>query len=231
MATRIPLAWVVLVIVVGFFAFFGYYIIKATGSPRVLTDENAAKIRATMLANLPLPSRPYIQPTMPADATVQPYYSQQTDEMPDGTQQQVQMYAAEESAAPAMTTNQRPPVARPMPTPVGMTEEDMRLPEPLQRSPPATHYDPPEATDPLNRVAFMDAEFGSNLRHPEQMIEHRQKPGVGKIVSSGLGSEQSSPGPHNSSGYSPEMLQNGGDFMSGVGAFDGTEMNSSFSMI
>jgi hypothetical protein len=230
MATRIPVAWVVLVVIVGIFAFFGYYIAKAASSPPIVTDPYSAKMRETMLANLPLPSRPYVQPTMDMDIT-RHEYPQDLQAVMTAPPPQVQMYAAEETAAPAMTTRQRPPVARPMPTPVGMTEEDMRLPEPLQRSPPATHYDPPEATDPLNRTAFMDAEFGSNLRHPEQMIEHRGKPGVGKIVASGLGSERSSPGPHNAVGYSPEMTQNGGDFMQGVGAFDDAEMNSAYSMI
>ena len=240
MATRIPLAWVVLVVIVGVFAFFGYYIIKASNSPRILVNEDDRRLRALIMGSEPLPSRPHIQPTLSIDANPQPYQDTDGHTMMDGeelhrpnggVQQNVQMYAAEESSAPVMTTRQRAPVAKPMPVPVGMTEDDMRLPEPLQRTPPATHYDNPEAADPLNRVGFMDAQFGSNLRHPEQMIEHRAKPGVGRIVSSGLGSEQSSPGPHNASGYSPEMLQNGADFMSGVGAFDGAEMNSAFSMI
>jgi len=230
MATRIPLAWVVLVIIVAVFVFFGYYIVKASNYPRLLETQIETRVNAVLSAAQGVPKMDHVQPTLQMTMPQQPYVPPQVyqQQSPDGV---VGGPQTPETAAPVMTTRQRPPVPKPMPVPVGMTEEDMRTPEPLQRTPPAIHYDPPEATDPLNRVAFMDAEFGSNLRHPEQMIEHRQRPGVGKIVSSGLGSEHSSPGPHNAAGYSPEMLQNGGDFMQGVGAFDGAEMNSSFSMI
>jgi len=127
MATRIPLAWVVLVVIVGIFAFFGYYIAKAASYPPIVTDPYSAKMRETMIANLPLPSRPYVQPTMDMDITRQ-QYPQDLQPAMTAPPPQVQMYAAEETAAPVMTTRQRPPVARPMPTPVGMTEEDMRLP-------------------------------------------------------------------------------------------------------
>jgi len=232
MATRIPLAWVVLVVIVGIFAFFGYHIIKASNSPRLLDPIVNPQLQAAINAakGLPTMNIAHVQPTQDFSVPVQPY-------VPPPPVEPVQVQAVDaavhgpETAAPVMTTRQRPPVAKPMPVPVGMTEEDMRLPEPLQRTPPAVHYDNPEATDPFNRVAFMDAEFGSNLRHPEQMIEQRQKPGVGRIVPSGLGSERSSPGPHNAVGYSPEMLQNGGEFMQGVEAFDGAGMNTSFSMV
>jgi hypothetical protein len=69
----------------------------------------------------------------------------------------------------------------------------------------------------------MDAEFGSNLRHPEQMMEQRPRAGIAGIVPSGLGSEQSRPGGHNAAGYSPEMVQNAGEFMNGIAAFDGSD--------
>ena len=228
MATRIPLAWVVLVLIVGVFAFFGYYIMRAAGFPRLLDTEPDKRVQDALLAQQALPTRytqPIIEPPAQAYHPPQEYTEQPQQEQP------VEQYESPGTAAPVMTSKQRPPVAKPMPVPVGMTEADMRTPEPLQRTPPATHYDIPEATDASNHIAFMDAEFGSNLRHPEQMIEHRAKPGVGQMVSSGLGSERSSPGPHNAAGYSPEMIQNGGDFMKGVGAFDGAEMNSAFSMI
>jgi len=230
MATRIPIAWIVLVIVVGIFAFFGYHIVKASNAPRLVDVKVDSKLKAAIASMQALPALDHVQPTLEMNMPTQPYTPPQVydQESPDGVTGGDE---TPETAAPVMTTRQRPPVAKPMPVPVGMTEEDMRTPEPLQRTPPAIHYEAPEATDPSNRVAFMDAEFGSNLRHPEQMIEHRQRPGVGKIASSGLGSERSSPGPHNALGYSPEMLQNGGDFMQGVGAFDGAEMNTSFSMI
>jgi len=111
----------------------------------------------------------------------------------------------------------------------GQTEEDLRMDEPLRATPPATRYDPPDATDPLNGVAFQDAEFGSNLRHPEQMIEKRPK----RLPPSapGLTSSRSSPGGNNAQGYSTEMVQNGGDFMGAILAYDGSEVGPAYSLI
>lgn len=110
-------------------------------------------------------------------------------------------------------------------------EEELRASEPLQATPPAVQYEPPEATDPMNTTAYMDAMFGNNFRHPEQMIEVRPASNTTSIVDSGLGSEQSSPGGHTTSTYSPEMAQNGGEFMRGIHAFDLSESGSAYSMI
>jgi hypothetical protein len=101
----------------------------------------------------------------------------------------------------------------------------------LQATPPSTQYEIPESMDPMNRTIHMDAEFGSNLRHPEQMMEHHPSTGMGQVVASGLGSEASSPGGNSVVAYAPEMAQNGGEFMSGITAFDMSEMGSSFSML
>ncbi len=103
------------------------------------------------------------------------------------------------------------------------TEQDLRATRQVQETPPSIQYDSPEAIDPLNRTVHMDAEFGSNLRHPEQMMERRPAAGIAGIVPSGLGSEVSRPGGNNATGYAPEMAQNGGEFMSGISAFDGSD--------
>lgn len=132
-------------------------------------------------------------------------------------------------AAPAPIRSQEP--VQQMPDVPAQTEEDLKMNEPLQRSPPATQYDPPEATDPLNRVAQGDAEFGSNLRHPEQMIERRPAPSMRGAVESGIASHRSSPGENNAQGYSTEMVQNGGDFMGSVLAFDMSEVGSAYSLL
>jgi len=121
--------------------------------------------------------------------------------------------------------------AHSMPAVVGQSEEDLRAPEPHIATPPSTFYDSPEATDPLDKVGYMDAEFGSNLRHPEQMIERRPARDTRQIVNSGLGSPSSSPGGNNMAGYTPEMTNNGGEFMSGIIPFDSSEMGGGFSMI
>ena len=130
-------------------------------------------------------------------------------------------------AAPVV---QAPPPNK-MPRVPAQTTEDLQLDEPLRATPPATQYDAPDATDPLNRVAFQDAEFGSNLRHPEQMIERRPKPTMAGAVGSGIASQRSSPGANNAQGYSTEMVQNGGDFMGAVLAFDGSEVGNAYSLI
>ena len=118
----------------------------------------------------------------------------------------------------------------PVPSVPGQTAEDLTMDEPLRATPPAKKYDPPDATDPLNRVAFQDAEFGSNLRHPEQMIEKRPRP-TPPSLASGIASERSSPGGNNAQGYSTEMVQNGANYMGNVLAFDGSEEGTAYSLI
>jgi hypothetical protein len=118
----------------------------------------------------------------------------------------------------------------PVPSVPGQTAEDLTMDEPLRATPPAKKYDPPDATDPLNRVAFQDAEFGSNLRHPEQMIEKRPRP-TPPSLASGIASERSSPGGNNAQGYSTEMVQNGATYMGSVLAFDGSEEGTAYSLI
>jgi hypothetical protein len=132
-------------------------------------------------------------------------------------------------AAPAPIRAQEP--IQQMPDVPAQTESDLKMNEPLQRTPPATQYDPPDATDPLNRVTQGDAEFGSNLRHPEQMIERRPAPSMRGAVESGIASHRSSPGENNAQGYSTEMVQNGGDFMGSVLAFDTSEVGSAYSLL
>jgi len=132
-------------------------------------------------------------------------------------------------AAPAPIRAQEP--IQQMPDVPAQTESDLKMNEPLQRTPPATQYDPPDATDPLNKVTQGDAEFGSNLRHPEQMIERRPAPSMRGAVDSGIASHRSSPGENNAQGYSTEMVQNGGDFMGSVLAFDMSEVGSAYSLL
>lgn len=121
--------------------------------------------------------------------------------------------------------------ANEMPNVPGQTEEDLRAPEQLQATPPTTQYDPPEATDPMNRHVHSGAEFGSNLRHPEQMIERRPAATMDYVVPSGLGSENSSQGGNRQVSFAPEMAQNGGEFMSGISAFDSSESGTGFSAL
>jgi hypothetical protein len=208
MAARIPVSWLILLLIVGVFAFFGYHIIQASST----TDEKPDAVPQALqtlgaIAKSNYPGGPQLSPAY------EMYDDGNNQEMPH---------------APVVQT-----VAAPnrMPAVPGQTEDDLRAPEQLQATPPSTHYDIPESMDPMNRTVHMDAEFGSNLRHPEQMVEHQPSTGMGHVVASGLGSEASSPGGNSMVGYAPEMAQNGGEFMSGITAFDMSEMGSSFSML
>jgi len=118
----------------------------------------------------------------------------------------------------------------PVPQVPGQTARDLTMDEPLRATPPAKHYDPPESTDPLNPISFQEAEFGSTLRHPEQMIERRPRSKMAS-VDSGIANTHSSPGGNNAQGYATEMVQNGANFMGSVLAFDGSEAGSAYSLI
>jgi hypothetical protein len=202
MSARIPISWIIVIVLLAAFAFFGYHILQASSSgekfpPYSPRDaENVAAIKSSQAAT-------------PVEVDV------------PGEMEQ------ENEAAPVV--DRTPPHA--MPSVPGQTEEDLRASEPLQRTPPTTEYEPPSHTDPLNPVVHMPSEFGSNFRHPEQMIESRPNSSVAYIPPSGLGSEKSGPGGNDANGYAPEMLQNGAQWMTGVTAFDSTEEGTAYSMI
>jgi len=260
---RIPLSWLICIAMLGVVVFFSYYILKAASTKEGFDNViNAMDVAQSAQAAYQLPAmapanqlggpqgKPLqTQPNQPSSRANGPlnmpaefYQHADSDQKARGSvglsQPNEPLLETTEQPAPALDRLQKPPVARPWPKIPAMTEDELRTPEPLQRTPPPVLYDDPEATDPLNRVAYMDAEFGSNLRHPEQMIERRaQAPGMGRVVASGIGSEVSSPGIHNADGYSPEMTQNGGHFMSSrtngpnVLAWDGSTLNQAYSMI
>lgn len=205
MAARIPLSWLVLIIVAGVFIFFGYHIVQASSNGDVerfppYSEHNAAKQGGAA----------HLVHTVNKDI--------HNDDSG---------YVEESTAAPVV--DRTPPHA--MPRVPGQTEEDLRTPEPLQRTPPTTEYEPPSHRDPLNPTVNADAEFGSNFRHPEQMIETHPRTTMAHVPQSGLGSERSSPGGNDANGYAPEMLQNGAQWMTGVTAFDNSEEGTSYSMI
>jgi hypothetical protein len=198
MATRIPLSWIVLLLCVSVFAFFGYHILQAS------TPVSA-----------PFQDMPY-----PEIAKALP--------QPQQEPRLVQEEEQDDVGAPVV--QKQNPIPNRMPAVPAQTEEDLRAAQPHMATPPATQYDAPDATDPLNPTVYMGAEFGSNLRHPEQMIEMRPGLGMGSVVPSGLGSEHSSPGGNRAAGYAPEMAQNGGEFMQGINAFDVSEYGAGYSM-
>jgi hypothetical protein len=200
MSARIPLSWLLLIVLLAVFVFFGYHIIQASGGGNSEKfppySERDARLAAASGADG--------ADEAPADPSGGPHVP-----------------AADAGTSAGPTVDRTPPHA--MPDVPGQTEEDLRTPEPLQRTPPTTELGPPEHADPMNRTVHMEAEFGSNFRHPEQMIEARPGSTMQYVTPSGLGSEHSSSGGHDAAMYAPEMAQNGGQFMRGIEAWDSSD--------
>lgn len=210
MSTRVPLSWLVVLIIVIIIAFFGYHIGNAV-------SQHNEKDEKFVADGSPLPSS-FTQ--TPERIQRPPRYMREQPESHE-----------EEQATRGEATARPPPAPKPMPIVPAQTEEDLRESEQLQQTPPTTHYNNPESTDPFNRQVHMGAEFGSNLRHPEQMIERRPAAGMAGVIPSGLGSANSHSGGHNPQMYTPEMAQNGGEFMGGIYAFDTSENGIGYSLI
>lgn len=209
MAARIPVSWLILLVILVVFAFFGYQILQAANTNGAVDKEAYPPYSPSDEINNDLP------PPVAASKKVR-FANDEGYEMEDG---------------PAPVSQKQPPIPNEIPYIPGQTEDDLRTPEPLQRTPPPTYYNPPDAIDQQTKAVYMDAEFGSNFRHPEQMIEHQPQRGMKNVVESGIGAVISSPGGNNADGYSPELIQNAGEFMNGVIAFDSSEMGSAFSML
>jgi hypothetical protein len=124
----------------------------------------------------------------------------------------------------------RVPEAVPMPRVPAQTEEELRETRPVSQTPPDIYYPDPEAVDPYEG-SQNQATFGDNLRHPEQMVEMAPQVSSGNIVSSGLGAHVSYQGGNDSVQFDPEMAQNGGEFMSGIVAFDGSDTGVAYSAL
>lgn len=127
------------------------------------------------------------------------------------------------SAQPASIRQQYHVEAVPIPHIPAQTEQEVQQDEPLRQTPPDVEYGEPQHMDPLEGPVHSSSEFGDNLRHPEQMIEMAPPLGTSRIVPAGLGSEQTAPGGNRPSQFTPEMAQNGAEFMSGIVAFDGSD--------
>lgn len=109
----------------------------------------------------------------------------------------------------------------PIPRIPAQTEEEVQQDaEPVRQTPPDVDYNEPHYMDPLEGPVHSSSEFGDNLRHPEQMIEIAPPLGTSRIIPAGLGTDETAPGGNHPSQFTPEMAQNGGEFMSGIVAFD-----------
>lgn len=209
--TRIPLSWLLLLAVLAVFGFFAYQIFSVAGAQEDAFPPYSPK-------DAGIPEAATAAPVMKDEPLV-----------PGGGAGGGDVEESDTGSAAAPIVHRAP--SRPMPQVPAQTEEDLRASEPLQATPPAQYYNPPEHTDPLNKTVHMSAEFGSNFRHPEQMIEAHPGVNTNDIVASGLGSEYSSPGGNQAAIYTPEMAQNGGEFMKGIGAWDASEGGVAYSLI
>jgi hypothetical protein len=113
----------------------------------------------------------------------------------------------------------------------GQTEEELKEPEPLQRS-VSEKVDEPSNFDKFEKNENQ-ALFGSNLRHPEAMITKTDgfatlETDVAAQVAS---STVKKPESINDLQFNAEMAQNGGEFMKGILAFDTTESGNWFSTL
>ena len=226
MSTRIPISWLVLLVVLGVFAFFAYHIVQAS-----VPEERHENKHIPPTLTVQHSGGDVIDYSMPPPRQQQQAQQQQQRPVPTYLKNAPNPDESGDSQSYGDAAQTADPAPRPMPRVVGQTEEDLRAPEPLQATPPTTQYDPPEATDPMNRHVHMGAEFGSNLRHPEQMIERRPAATMASVVPSGLGSDVSRTGNNRQVSFAPEMAQNGGEFMEGIAAFDGSEGGVGYSML
>jgi len=222
MATRIPISWIILLVILAVFGFFGYHILQASSNTEILTPDHVARVQS--MQSLP----PSVATNTQEHPSVQAHHLAQ-HAVVKNLIKNAPAANYDEQGAPVV--QKQAPIPHRMPNVPGQTEEDLRAAEPLQATPPAVQYDAPEATDPMNRHVFMSSEFGSNLRHPEQMIEHRLPSTMNGVVPSGLGSERTNPGGNRVTAFAPEMAQNGGEFMQGISAFDTTDIGTGFSML
>lgn len=117
-----------------------------------------------------------------------------------------------------------------MPEIPGQSVEEQAMPEPLQQK-VSTRVEAPGAND-VHDKPEQNALFGSNLRHPEGMIQPaNDEYGLESEVASGVASNTVNHEKTNEYTFSADMAQNGGEFMKGISAFDGTDTGSMFSSL
>lgn len=195
-------------VLLAIFLFFGFYIFLA-----ILSQSSPKQARRMSVPPLPLPPPPskYIQTES---------FTQIAKEIAPETIQMKEQ-APDLDWKHTLTEDHTPP-HRPLEVPAvaGQTVQDLKAPEPLQATPPSVVYDIPEAIDPMNKHVFMNAEFGSNLRHPEQMIESHPKRSMGVSVRSGVASDRTINSQFPTTKYTFEMIQNGGVMSEGLVAYD-----------
>ena len=110
----------------------------------------------------------------------------------------------------------------------GTTPEEVAEPEPLQR-PVSQKVELPSSYDKYEKNENQ-ALFGDNLRHPEAMVTKTDNySSLETDLASGIANQVTVPDTFPKSQFNQEMVNNGGEFMAGINAFDSTESKSWFS--
>lgn len=194
-------------------SFFGFYIIRASVSPNGACRANLRHSNTPVLEQ----QKQQQQPPRKHTDEVAPHYPNEGDHV-----------HANGVKEPDWPMEDQP--HRELPHVPGQTEDDLTSPEPLQATPPTVFYDSPEATDPMNKHAYMNATFGSNLRHPEQMIESYPNRSMQNALDAGIASKESASTGFRAARYSEEMIQNGGVMQDGILANDIHNSGSGFGL-
>jgi hypothetical protein len=187
---RIPLSWIILIAVIIVFGFFGYQIFQAAIKSDGVSPYTNEKS---------IQMERILRETPPP---MNEYEHRATDAHVTHS-----MEASHDSVVE-------------MPSVPGQTERDLRATRQVMETPPDVAYATPVSQDPLEGDVHSSSEFGDNLRHPEQMIEVHPPMGSMRMIQSGVASDKSFQGINNAIPYSPEMAQNGGEFMDGIMAFE-----------
>lgn len=218
---RISVAWLLVLVILGVMGFFAYHILTASSADPVVA-------RGVVVNSFDHDDRPALQPVVAYNKPEPPVYvggsgasaSASESFVPDLGQRSLDIDA--------------PVVQQQMPVVAGQTEADLRATRPVMETPPPVEYADPTAHDTSAEPSYFESEFGDNLRHPEQTMEIHPPMGSMRVPAAGLGSDIPMPDPIRGGGstlYSPELAQNGGEFMKGIMAFDGMDSGMGFSSI
>ena len=138
----------------------------------------------------------------------------------------------EEQEAPVSEPAEVTPQTPVQPDIPGTSQEEMAEPEPLQKR-VSLKTESHSALDPYEKTENV-ALFGSNLRHPEALIEKTDpnySGGIDNEIIAGLANQVSKPTDLDKVQFSAEMAQNGGEFMNGIFAYDTSESGNYFSSL
>ena len=204
---RISVAWLAVLAILSVFGFFTYHILTANSNDSPVLESKNLTTGVSSVLEFPQPQH-------------------QAYAVPVKSNHHIEPITMEEPIQPQMGAEIDVPVKQyEMPVVAGQTEADLRETRPVMQTPPAVEYADPVARDVSTEPSYFESEFGDNLRHPEQTIELHPPMGSLRTPAAGLGSDIPMPDPITRSGtqYSPELAQNGGEFMSGIMAFDGMD--------